>query len=177
MIRTEGIPYKVGESLPIGPGSILYEINSNHFYEVREHRIHGVAIFHDRCCAILDTDIFPIVENCEINEIDNVFFATREAAVTWKEKHLNNPPYPIDDCNRWVSPEQYIPKCNGWNKFYVKLQTPKGVVKTNAYYDDGSEYPEDKGFWDGTGRHSKKLTNVIAWIGCKDWDPEEQDNN
>lgn len=172
MLRSEGIPYKPGDPLPIGPGSILYEMTSNHFYEIREHQIHGVAVYNDRCCAVLDTEIFPIVKDCEPSEVDDVFFATREDAIAWQEKHLNNPPYFIEDCDRWVSPEQYLPKCHGYEKVYVKLQTLDGIIKTDAYYEDGSKYPEDKGFWDGIDRHSKKLSNVVAWIKNKAWDPE-----
>ena len=164
MICREGIPYKTGDPLPLLPGDIVYEVSTYHFYEIREKTVPGIALYQDRCCVVLDTDVFPIVKDCEVYEIDDVFFRTREDAEAWKKKHLTEPPYTLNECDRWVSPEQYVPESSSWHKVHVKLQTEEGIVKAEAYYDDGSEYPEDKGFWDGTKRHSKKYDNVIAWI-------------
>lgn len=177
MICKYGIPYKPGEPLPLKPGDTVYEIATYSFYEIREHTIHGVAVYHDHCRIILDGEIFPIVTDCSLSEIDRVFFLTYEDAENWKKNHLSNPPYPICDCTRWVSPQQFIPDHESHSPIYVKLQTPDGIIKVEAYYDDGSPYPEDKGFWDGTGRHSKKLDNVVAWIGDESWDPEESDDS
>lgn len=172
---TRAIPYNPGKPLPIQPGDTVYMISPYDLYDICEERIHGVAVFPKHCSIILDGEVFPVVADCDISEIDKVFFLTRDDAEKWKKKHLTAPPYMIDDCEHWVSPDQFIPRRSSWGSVYVKLLTAEGIVKTEAYYDDGSQYPEDKGFWDGTGRHSKKLTNVIAWIGCKKWDPE--DNN
>ena len=66
----------------------------------------------------------------------------------------------------------FIPEASSYLSVYVKLQTPDGIVKAEAYYDDGSKYPEDKGFWDGTHRRSKRFDKVIAWISSKDYDNE-----
>lgn len=176
---TTGIPYTPGDPLPIQPGGIVYFISTSHFYEIREQKIDGVAVFADRCCVILDGDLFPVVDEnyeCKFMEIDLAFFRTREDAEKWKKRHLVNPPFPLDECFSWVSPEQFIPSAERNTDVYVKLQTPEGIVKTEAYYDDGSKHPEDKGFWDGLGRHSKKLDNVIAWIQDKHWDEEDRQN-
>ena len=177
MICKYGIPYVQGDPLPLLPGGVVYQISTYDFYEIRETKVHGVAVYNDHCCVVLDRDVFPIVKDCAPDKVDDVFFQTREDCENWKKKHLSEPPFPLNDCTQWVSPEQFYPAERGYySPFYVKLQTADGIVKTEAYYDDGSKFPEDKGFWDGTGRHSIKYDNVIAWIGHKDWDPEESDD-
>ncbi len=170
----KGIPYKQGEPLPLHPGDIVYMMNPAHFYEIEEEKIHGVGVYQDHCHIILDNQVFDIVKDCSEDSIEEVFFLTKEDAQNWKEKHMIFPPFKIYDNAIWVSPDKYIPYDHN-ACVYVKIQTPEGIKKMDAYYDTGREYPEDRGFWDGTGRHSKRLDNVIAWIDNKHWDPEEND--
>ena len=174
-MRRQGIPYTPGEPLPLQPGDVVYSIDKYHYYEIREKKIHGVAVYDDRCCVVLDTEIFDIATECSINQLYEVFFPTREDAENWKKKHLTDPPYEIGDCTKWVSPEMYVPEKPFDFGVYVKVQTPEGIIKRTAYYDDGSEYPEDKGFWDGTGRRSNKIDNVIAWIDSEHYDKEDDE--
>ena len=174
-MRRQGIPYTPGEPLPLQPGDVVYSIDIDHYYEIREIKIHGVAVYDDCCCVVLDTEIFDIVTDCNICDLYEVFFRTREDAENWKKKHLTDPPYPIEDCTKWVSPVMYVPQKSFYLGVYVKVQTPEGIIKTTAYYDDGSEYPEDKGFWDGKGRRAKKIDNVIAWIDSEQYDEEDDD--
>jgi hypothetical protein len=173
MICQSGVPYTPGEPLPLQPCDVVFKISTYDFYEIKEKKVHGVAIYPDYCCVILDMDVFPIVKDCDPSKIDEVFFYTREDAELWKKKHLTEPPFILRECNQWVSPEQFLPGGNRYYRVYVRLQTAEGIVETKACYDDGSKYPEDKGFLDGTDRHSHKYENVIAWTGSKPDDPEE----
>lgn len=78
---------------------------------------------------------------------------------------------PLDEAIIWTDPDLFLPARDN-QKAYVKVKTDLGVVKMDAVYSDDPAFPEDKGFWDGTGRHSKKLENVIAWISFKSMDLE-----
>lgn len=165
-------PYTAGDPLPLQPGDIVYEISDTQFYKIVPVRIHGVAVYKHHCAAVIEDLVRDIVSDCSVDDIPYVFFPTKKAADSWKRSHLNKRPFPITDCTEWVSPDNYVPEQDNAH-VYVKLDTPDGIVKVDAFYDDGSKYPEDKGFWDGDSRHANKLINVIAWIGNKAWDEEE----
>ena len=93
MICKKGISYNAGDPIPLQPGDTVYGISSYDNYEIHEMKIDGVAIYPGRCCAILDSDVYPIVQDCEPQEIDEVFFRTHKDAESWKAAHL-----PLSSC-------------------------------------------------------------------------------
>ncbi len=78
MICKDGIPYIQGDPLPLLPDGVVYQISTYDFYEIRETKVHGVAVYNDHCCVIWDQEVFPIVKDCPIEKVDYVFFRTRE---------------------------------------------------------------------------------------------------
>ena len=173
----EGIPWKKGDPLPFQPGDVLYSVYPYGGYHISEVKIDAVAVFPDCCHPMLDDDIYNITENPDPKvDLLDYLFLTRADAERWLEKNRPDPPWIMTDATEWLSPAEYVPSvfsddCLG--SCYVKVRTDHGIEKMDAYFDDGSKYPEDRGFWDGKSRSSKHIENVVAWISHKEWDPEK----
>ena len=173
----QGIPWETGKPLPVYPGDVFYSVESNGAYRIRRERVREVRLYEDGCYIIeggeyevgLKADPTP-------EELLDYYFPSRELAERWIAAHKNEGPVPLDEAIIWTDPDLFLPARDN-QKAYVKVKTDLGVVKMDAVYSDDPAFPEDKGFWDGTGRHSKKLDNVIAWISFKSLDPEEGTGN
>ena len=108
MICRKGISYNAGDPIPLQPGDIVYGISSYDNYEIYETKIDGVAIYSDRCGVILDSDVYPIVQDCDAQEIDDVYFRTREEAETWKAAHLPVLPCVLREIDHWIYPDHFV---------------------------------------------------------------------
>ena len=108
MICRKGISFKFGDPMPLQPGDIVYGISSYNNYEINETKIDGVAIYSDRCGVILDRDVYPIVKDCDVLDIDDVFFRTREEAEAWKAAHLPVSPCGFSDVDKWIFPDHFV---------------------------------------------------------------------
>lgn len=108
MICRKGISYNAGDPMPLQPGDIVYGISSYDNYVIYETIIDGVAIYADRCCVILDSDVYSIVSDCDAQDIDDVFFRTREEAEVWKAAHLPVLPCVIRDIDSLIYPDHFV---------------------------------------------------------------------
>lgn len=108
MICRAGISYSSGDPIPLQPGDIVYGISSYNNYGIYETKIDGVAIYSDRCCVILDRDVYPIMQDCDPQEIDDVFFRTHEEAEAWKAVHLPVSPCILREADKWIYPDHFV---------------------------------------------------------------------
>lgn len=94
--------------MPLQPGDIVYGISSYDNYDIYETKIDGVALYSDRCCVILDSDVYPVVSDFDAQDIDDVFFRTREEAEAWKAAHLPAMPCVIRDVDNLIYPDHFV---------------------------------------------------------------------
>ena len=176
-MKYEGLPWKVGDPLPFLPGDTLYYIDDINAYSIRSQIIDGVALYADRVCPVCDDTVFAVGTGPSWKNRDDLikwFFTTEKSAHDWISRNAPPRPWTLEYSKEWVSTADYAPDSPGGHiQVYIKVQTDQGIQKREAIYDDGSEYPEDRGYWTGTGRHSQRIDNVIAWISGQEFDQEK----
>lgn len=162
------------DALPIMPRDTLYRIDPNNGYRISEVVVQTVEVQAHFLRPVSEEMRYKLATgDTHIgSDVGEYLFFTQEEAKKWVEKFKPNPPYPVHDSQEWLSADQYVPCISG--DVYAKVETANGIVKQRVYYDNGSKYTKDAGFWTDESRSAKRIKGVIAWIDDEKHDKEDE---
>lgn len=161
------------DTLPIMPRDTLYRIDPNNGYRISEVVVQAIEVQAGFLRPVSEEMRYKLATgDTHIgSDVGEYLFFTQEEAEKWVKKFKPNPPYPVIDNHEWLTAAQYVPCISG--DVYAKIETADGIVKQWIYYDNGSKYSKDAGFWTDESRSAKRVKGVIAWIDDEKYDQEE----
>ena len=154
--------------LPVLPGDSVYYIDSDQARTVCKTRVTAVILEKNDQLSV------QVENHYGENEIGKDLFLTAEEAEKIAAKKRPAPPYPYSSAaNKWMPIEKWIPLYESW--YGVRIALSDGTFSEEiAYYDRGTKYKDERGFYKSDRRNSPKIENVTAWIDADYLDSEER---
>ncbi len=154
-------------ALPVLPGDTVWVVGREPACLVRAVKVDSVLLGNHN-----EMTVMTGLSKDGRNDGEEIYLTAGEAEQA-SARCRQEPPFRFSDrAVSWMPAETWIPDGDEWYAVRVR-QADGSEIRRKAFYDDGSRYPEERGFYESDRRSAARVENVTAWINPDYMDSED----